>query len=142
MLNKDHPGRLMLQLLEGFVWFDQRLQEQLRLSGMPSVNRTESMIMLYGSSGVVRPSELGQRIGLARQSINSAIRSLESKGLVRLVVDPSDARCKIIENTEQAQPIYAEAKKAILEAERDLAQVLGDDGLERLRDSLGLMLRG
>ena len=140
MLNREHPGRLMLQLLEGFVWFDQRLQAQLRQSGMPSVNRTESMIMLYGASGVVRPSELGQRIGLARQSINSAIRSLESKGLVRLVVDPSDARCKIIENTPQAQPIYDEAKKAILEAEAELVAALGGARVDGLRDTLAIML--
>ena len=131
----------MLQFLEGFIWFDQRLQQHLQDAGMPSVNRTESMIMLYSSAGVVRPGELGNRIGLARQSVNSAIRSLEAKGLVRLGVDPSDARCRIIEHTDEAQPVYDAALQAITDAEDELAGAIGRKRMAALQATMALMIR-
>ena len=133
----NDSGALMLHLLEGFIWFDQQLQDYLDQHNMPTVNRTESMVMLLvGAGGIARPTDLAKKLGLARQTINSAIRNLESKRLVRMAEDPQDKRCKIVEPAIAGLEVHLTAMQGLALAEAGLAERIGDARLADLKDTL------
>lgn len=126
----------MVGLLEAFMWLDRGLQENLEAAGLPHVRRLESMVMLYASMGVLRPTELAKTLGVTRQSINSAIRELEDKALVELVTDPADGRCKMLRFTKAGDPIRRQATAIMGGLEATLAERIGERNLTHLHQAL------
>jgi DNA-binding MarR family transcriptional regulator len=130
-------GLLMAQLLNRFMWFDGALQRNLEEHGWGGVRRLESMAMMYVHAGITRPSELARLIGVTRQSMNTALRELEAKRLVRLVPDPDDGRCKIVEFDPAGEAMRAEAQHVIEALEALLDERLGAGAADRLAALLG-----
>ncbi len=115
----------MLRLLEGFIWLDQGLQQGLKSRDMPTVRRLESMLLLYVAAGVCRPSDLAKKIGITRQSINTALRELEAKQLVKLSPDPEDSRCKLISFDPAGAQVHNTALELITGLEQALLARMG-----------------
>ena len=129
-------GLLMAQLLTRFMWFDGALQRNLEKRGWGGVRRLESMTMMYVHAGIRRPSELARLIGVTRQSMNTALRELEEKKLVRLLPDPEDKRCKIVEFDPAGAAMRHEALTVIEELEALLDDRLGEGTADRLAEIL------
>lgn len=125
-------GLLVAQLLNRFMWFDGALQRNLEKRGWGGVRRLESMTMIYVHAGIRRPSELARLIGVTRQSMNTALRELEDKKLVRLLPDPEDKRCKIVEFDPAGAAMRHEALNVIEELEALLDERLGEGTADRL----------
>ncbi len=137
--NKNqHPTRrgLMTGLLEGFMWLDRGLQENLQAQGLPSVRRLESMVLIYVASGVKRPSDLARTLGVTRQSINTAMRDLEEKDLIELAPDPTDKRCKIINFAKNGLPVHQAAANIMRNLEAALSERLGAPTVQALLEGL------
>ena len=129
-------GHLMVGLLEAFMWLDRGLQKTLKAAGLPHVRRLESMVMLYASIGVLRPTALARTLGITRQSVNAAIRELEGKALIELVTDPEDGRCKMIQFTESGEPIRQQAGNIMAGLEQVLEDRIGKSNKDRLHIAL------
>lgn len=125
-------GFLMAQLLSRYMWFDGALQQNLETRGWGGVRRLESMTMVYVHAGITRPSELARLIGVTRQSMNTALRELEEKQLVRLMPDPDDKRCKIVEFDPASAAARLEAQHVIEALEALLDERLGEGAADRL----------
>ena len=123
---------LMTWLLEGFMWLDRGLQENLQAHGLPSVRRLESMVLVYVASGIKRPSDLARTLGVTRQSINSAMRDLEEKRLIELTPDPADRRCKLIHFSREGRPVHIAAANIMSNLEAALIERLGPSTIEAL----------
>ncbi|MEQ8265785.1 MAG: MarR family transcriptional regulator [Parvibaculum sp.] len=119
------PGLLMAQLLNRFIWFDGALQKSLDARGHGGVRRLESMCMVYVHAGVRRPTELARLLGVTRQSVNTALRELEGKGLIFLEPDPEDARCKQVRFAPEGAAMRQEALEIVLALEAELEARLG-----------------
>ncbi len=119
------PGLLMAQLLNRFIWFDGALQKSLDARGHGGVRRLESMCMVYVHAGVRQPTELARLLGVTRQSVNTALRELEEKGLIFLEPDPEDARCKQVRFAPEGAAMRAEALEIVLALEAELEERLG-----------------
>jgi DNA-binding MarR family transcriptional regulator len=132
------PGSLITGLLDGFMWFDGALQSNLDTRGWGGVRRLESMIMIHLHAGARRPAELARLIGVTRQSMNTALRELEAKQLVRLVADPTDRRCRRVEFAPEGAAMRREAQAIMQGLRRHLEQRLGADVLAELERILAL----
>lgn len=64
----------------------------------------------------VRPGELANRLGVSKQAVGPLLDELEMMGFVEKVVDPRDARARLVR-------LRAEAREAIAEGLRVLAEV-------------------
>lgn len=126
------PGLLMAQLLNRFIWFDAALQKSLDLSGHGGVRRLESMCMVYVHAGIRRPTELARLLGVTRQSVNTALRELEAKGLVYLEPDPEDARCKLVHFAPEGAAMREEALDIVTALEAALEENLGRKAVDDL----------
>jgi len=132
----DSRRFLMRGLLHSFYWCDEGLQNSLRASGMPTLSRTKSMIMVNIADGTTRPSDLARNIGVSRQAIQQTLVEMERAGLVTLVPDPSDGRAKIVKFSRRGSGIGKAAFTAMSAIEAELASRLGSQAVQQLEEIL------
>lgn len=132
----DNNNYLMRALLHGFYWCDEGLQNSLRRAGYSAVSRTKSMIMVNISDGITRPSDLARNIGISRQAIQQTLAEMEREGLIRLVVDPTDGRAKIVKFSRRGTGIGKAARKALAEIEAELGRRIGVRAMNNLKKTL------
>ncbi len=60
-------------------------------------------------AGSVRQNVLAERLGVEPMTLSTLIDRLEGRGLVQRVADPADRRAKLVELTDAADSVLAEA---------------------------------
>lgn len=129
---------LVVQLLQGFEWFDESLQLSLRDLGWPPVTRPESMVMMHVTIDIVRPADIARSLRLTRQAVHSTIASLVNRGIVELAPDPSDGRIKVVRFTEMGSAMRRDAQKIVNSLAEQLCDRIGSSHVAALGTSLGL----
>ncbi|MDJ0786450.1 MAG: MarR family transcriptional regulator [Myxococcota bacterium] len=131
-----HRTDLMWGLIRAFGWMDRCLQENLAARGWQPLSRTESSIMLFVDQGTTSPVDIARALGVSRQAINQATKSMIERGLLVLETDPSDGRRKVLGFPPSGEAIGRDAVEIIAGMERELAERLGKTRLEALRTTL------
>lgn len=129
---------LVVQLLQGFEWFDESLQLSLRDLGWPPVTRPESMVMMHVTIDIDRPADIARSLRLTRQAVHSTIASLVNRGIVELAPDPSDGRIKVVRFTEMGSAMRRDAQKIVNSLAEQLSERIGLSHVAALGTSLGL----
>jgi len=80
--------------------------------------------------------ELAERAKMTKQGMSKLVASLDERGYVERVPDPEDGRAQIIQFTPRGRAALAAASEAIAEIEARWAEVIGQDELEVLRETL------
>lgn len=132
----DRSHYLLRGLLQSYYWCDEGLQNSLEAAGFPRLSRTRSMLMVNIANGITRPSDLARNIGISRQAIQQTLVEMERDGLVTMVQDPNDGRAKIVQFSRRGAGIGKAAFAAFDAIERALADRLGADAVEQLRQTL------
>jgi DNA-binding MarR family transcriptional regulator len=127
---------LIIPLLRGFIWFDEGLQNYLRLKGWPAVTRPQSMMLMAVVAGARRPSEIARILGISRQAAHTTIASMVEDGLIELVDDADDRRSKIVVVSHRGQTMRDHAREATSLMTQELARRIGEDNLAALRSAL------
>jgi DNA-binding MarR family transcriptional regulator len=133
----DDVGLMILNLLQGFYWFDEGLQNYLRARGWPKVTRPQSMVMANIIMGVTRPSEIARRLGVSRQAVHVTIKSMIDLGMVDLVDEPTNRSIKVVSLTKVGEAMRADARAAMGEMTTDLARRLGKKRLQQTAAAIG-----
>ena len=128
----------MSGLLEGWDWFDNGLQNVLAARGLPYLNKTQSMMMMYISAGVERPIEIARRMRLSRQAIRHVSGQLAAIGLIDIVDVEEDKRGRRLAFREESALILNAAIDIIHDLERELYSRIGSDNAQSLRRILQL----
>lgn len=92
--------------------------------------------------GGTRLTELAARARITKQGMMLAVDDLESRGLVRRVEDPTDARAKIVRLTARGRSAAAEYRRAVQAVEQRARRQLGDRRYEILHDALEELASG
>ena len=141
MINKAKPaddvGLMLLNLLQGFYWFDEGLQNYLRACGWPGVTRPQSMVMANIVMGVRRPSDIARRLGVSRQAIHVTLKSMIELDMVDLVDDPQNKRIKIVTLTRVGEAMRVDARNAMGIMISELVKRLGKQRLQATAATLG-----
>jgi DNA-binding MarR family transcriptional regulator len=132
----DNAAYLIVPMFQGFIWFDEGLQNYLRLKGWPAVTRPQSMVMLGVVLGVTRPSDIARMLGVSRQAVHITINAMVEIGLLELADDPDDRRSKIVVISRQGQKMREHAREATTLMTEELARRIGPQALEALRAAL------
>lgn len=75
----------------------------------------------------LRPSELGDRLGISKQAANDLVRELETKGYITLEPDPEDGRAKRIVATNRGVRASETAQEGSQAIGRRWAQLVGEE---------------
>jgi DNA-binding MarR family transcriptional regulator len=136
MPNDCRHQYIMSGLLEAWDWFDNSLQNVLRDRGYPPLNKSQSMMMMYVSIGIKRPSEIARKMRLSRQAIAHIADQLISMELIHAREDPTDGRSKILEFSATSKRERVFAEETIQRLEWMLAKRIGSRKVSSLLKSL------
>jgi DNA-binding MarR family transcriptional regulator len=137
---KGEPSPYVGAML-GVVW--QWVRDQLYAgvvaAGYDDLNAAHVGLWRYPGLEGLRPSQLADRRGITKQSVNDLLGHLELHGYLLRVPDSADGRARVIRLTSKGwrlqQTIYAEAGEAQLR----IADILGPRRFAQLHSSLELL---
>jgi DNA-binding MarR family transcriptional regulator len=133
MAEQTNLGQL---LLRAFRWFDEGLVRALHAAGWPELTRAHSLVFAHLDPGGTRTAELARRAGISRQAVHQTVQELQRLDLVTLVPDPTNRSAKLVVPTDRGQASIRVAKATLAELEGELAQRLGQDQIQALRQAL------
>lgn len=84
----------------------------------------------------VTASELGRRLGVSKQAAGKTIEGLERAGYVERVVDPADARSKVIRMTPRGVEVQRLAFEAMARLRARWAERLGEERVAAIEEGL------
>lgn len=127
---------LMRSLLRAYYWMDESMQNGLIQAGLAPRTRTQTMILVNISNGVMRAAELARILGVSRQAIQQQINELELEDLVIQVPDPDDRRAHRILFSEKGAYFMQIALGGLRNAEQLLSERIGSEALSNMKQAL------
>ncbi len=122
-------------------WVRDQLYAGVVDAGFDDLNAAHVGLWRYPGLEGVRPSQLADRVGITKQSVNDLLGHLEAHGYLVRVPDSADGRARVIRLTSKGrrleQTIYAAAGAAQLR----IAAILGPRHFAQLHRSLELLTK-
>ena len=120
-------------------WLRDQMYAGVVAAGYDDLSAAHVGLWRYPGLEGLRPSQLADRVGITKQSVNDLLGHLEQHGYLSRVPDPSDGRGRVIRLTSKGrrleQTIYDEAGAAQLR----IAEILGARDFAQLQSSLELL---
>lgn len=134
-----HPQQarsLGFLLRELYGLMQDRVYGSVAAAGHPGLRSMHSPVLRHLSPEGGRVADLARATGLAKQSVAYVVDDLVSLGYLRIGPDPDDGRARRVTYTARGLKLLSALGEASHDAESQLAQGLGADRLEALRDTL------
>jgi DNA-binding MarR family transcriptional regulator len=120
-------------------WVRDQLYAGVVAAGFDDLSAAHVALWRYPGLDGVRPSQLADRVGITKQSVNDLLGHLEQHGYLMRVADSADGRARVIHLTAKGrrlqETIYAEAGTA----QRRIAEILGPRRFAQFHNSLELL---
>jgi len=120
-------------------WVREQMYAGVVAAGFDDLNAAHVGLWRYPGLDGLRPSQLADRAGITKQSVNDLLGHLERHGYLLRVPDSADGRVRVIRLTSKGrrlqETIYAEAGAAQLR----IAEILGPRRFAQLQNSLELL---
>jgi DNA-binding MarR family transcriptional regulator len=120
-------------------WVRHQLYAGVVAAGYDDLNAAHIGLWRYPGLDGLRPSQLADRAGITKQSVNDLLGHLERHGYLERVPDSADGRARVIRLTSKGRrlerTIYTEAGAAQLQ----IAEILGPRRFAQLHNSLELL---
>jgi len=120
-------------------WVRDQLYAGVVAAGFDDLSAAHVALWRYPGLDGVRPSQLADRVGITKQSVNDLLGHLEQHEYLMRVPDSADGRARVIRLTPKGrrlqETIYAEAGSAQLR----IAEILGPRRFTQFHSSLELL---
>lgn len=127
---------LALLLAQRGRWLDRAVITRLHERGWPTLTSAQSLVFASLDSGGTPLATLTERLGTTRQSTHELVAGLDNLGLLTLAPDQNDSRRRTVELTSDGRSFVRQATAIFAELEHQLAERLGPDRLQLLRETL------
>ena len=127
---------LGLLLREPYRLGNEELHRRIAERGHPAIRAPHGNVFAFLDADGTRVSELAARAQITKQSMGELVAHLERHGYVERVPDPSDRRAKLVRATAHGREVYAIAREALADIEREWTAHLGATKMRRLRELL------
>lgn len=117
-----------------------RLRAAFDAAGLDGLRPAQALALVPLVGGPLHASDLADRLGVSRQAVAQTIRVLEAHGYVERSRDNADARALLIALTPRGREALRVMRANALAVERDWEQVLGQQRLADLRETVALLL--
>jgi DNA-binding MarR family transcriptional regulator len=126
-------------LRDVWQWVRDQMYAGVVAAGYDDLSAAHVGLWRYPGLEELRPSQVADRVGITKQSVNDLLGHLEQHGYILRVPDLVDGRARVIRLTPKGrrlqQTIYAEAGAAQLRIE----EILGSRRFTQLHHSLELL---
>lgn len=133
---RERSANLAVLLREAFVALNERVYVRLAERGHGRIRQAHGAVFQYLDDTGTTVSVLAERAQMTRQAMGELVGYLETHGYLTRVRDPSDRRAKLVLPTALGHEVVAIAQQLVPELEREVGEILGADGVRRLRADL------
>ena len=116
------------------------LRAAFAAAGLDGIRPAQAVALVPLAAGGLHASDLADRLKVSRQAVAQGIAALERNGYVTRVLDPVDARARMIELTPRGRQALRVMRSNALDLEKRWEQVLGQQRLGELRETLQMLL--
>lgn len=102
----------------------------------PSLRQSHTNLFPHLDFKGVRITELARRLDISKQAVSHSVAELEGLGYVELLVDPDDARAKLVRFTKKGADGIAHGLRVLSELEQELAAKIGKRHMHALHEAL------
>jgi DNA-binding MarR family transcriptional regulator len=120
-------------------WVRDQLYAGVVAAGFDDLNEAHVGLWRYPGLEGVRPSQLADRVGITKQSVNDLLRHLEGRGYLLRVPDSTDGRARVIRLTAKGRRLEETIYAAAGAAQLRIAEILGPRRFAQLHRSLELL---
>jgi DNA-binding MarR family transcriptional regulator len=120
-------------------WVRDQLYAGVVAAGFDDLSAAHVGLWRYPGLEGVRPSQLADRAGITKQSVNDLLGHLEGHGYLLRVPDPVDGRARVIRLTAKGRRLQATIYVAAGAAQLRIAEILGPRRFAQLHGSLQLL---
>lgn len=136
----DRPEHALALLADAFDRFRRELEEELASMTVPAfldgVRGSQMRLLQLTPPEGLSATQLALRAGMTKQALGELAASLEARGLIESVSDPTDRRLRIWRPTDVGREASAAADRAIATVERRWRRRIGATDWDALRDTL------
>jgi DNA-binding MarR family transcriptional regulator len=118
------------------------LRAAFAAAGLDGIRPAQAVALVPLAAGGLHASDLADQLKVSRQAVAQGIAALERHGYVTRVPDPVDARARIIEITPRGRQALRVMRSNALDLEKRWEQILGQQRLGELRETLHILLSG
>ena len=128
-----NPGRALSNALRRF---EERVLELMREAGHTGTQRSHVHLTRHLDIEGTRITELARRAAMTNAAMTELIDMCSARGLVERVADPADGRVRIVRFTPAGLAWLDAFGRAVADAEREMAAVIGPQVLAKLIPAL------
>jgi len=128
-----NPGRALSNALRRF---EERVLELMRAAGHTETQRSHVHLTRHLDIEGTRITELARRAAMTNAAMTELIDMCSARGLVERVADPADGRVRIVRFTPAGLAWLDAFGRAVADAEREMAAVIGPQVLAKLIPAL------
>lgn len=141
MLTKPDPDALGFLLTDVSRLLRAELERRIVAVGI-DLTPAEARTLLHAAhAGATRQSLIAERMGVEAMTLSSYLDRLEARALIRREPDPNDRRAKIVQLTEDAEPVLAEIMRITSEMRNDITEQFPAPELQIFRQGLKRLQR-
>ncbi|MES2258139.1 MAG: MarR family transcriptional regulator [Pseudomonadota bacterium] len=129
----QNPGRVLLSATDRFV---SGVLRPVHGSGFDVVTPVLLTLFRNLDRDGTRLTELAARARMTKQAMAELVEKAEAAGFVEKQPDPDDQRAKLIAFTVTGHEVLDRARDGVMQAEQELASVVGTDFLTELKEQL------
>ena len=137
----DDPHRRRLPPLLRRCWYglNQAFRKRLATLGVTPNQFTVLRWLEEDDGGGIRQSEICARMASDPNTIAALVERMNSDGLVKRKVDPTDRRARLISPTLKGRRIYAKARPIAVELQAEVLEVIPAGERERLLEQIEIL---
>ncbi len=121
-------------------WVRDQLFAGVVAAGFDDLSAAHVGLWRYPGLEGLRPSQLADRVGITKQSVNDLIGHLERTGYLSRVPDLADGRARVIRLTSKGWRLQETIYDAAGAAQRRIEDILGPRRFAQLHGSLDLLV--
>jgi DNA-binding MarR family transcriptional regulator len=131
-----HLGVLMFI---AYRYAENRILDAVHRAGYVDLTVAQARVAARIGPHGTRLTELAEQAQVAKQTATASVDRLERAGYVERVVDPSDARARLVRLTARSQDVLAVARAEEAAIEAEWTKHLGARRTRQLREALTLL---
>jgi DNA-binding MarR family transcriptional regulator len=135
----EPPAHVGTLLRVASQWVSDEIFDEVVAAGYDDLGAAHVALFRHPGTDGFRPSQLAERLGVTKQSVNDLLGHLERRGYLVRVADTSDRRARVIRLTAKGRQLHASIDAAASGAQHRIAEVLGQDRFDNLHRSLELL---
>ncbi len=123
-------------LLARSDWFAREIMRGVRDSEYAYLTPAQSRLLAHMGGKPMSMAELARRLGVSRQAAHKTVAELARRGILDVQIDPQRRNSKLVVYTDKGRQVNRTGAQIIADIEARLAERLGPQGVEMLRDLL------